>query len=336
VSSPQRESFREFSHISRMSEGIMVVVRWSLFEGDEVREVPVKVQDECTFRQFVELILHETALSPNCLEKIRFGKYPDLSLFFPSDENYVTSVLSNYCTVDLQLTNTESAENQLDMSTKVGISLSVDESFVRFLEDDVVPVVEGDEKDFSKVNYRTVQKVLSEVECKSLIDAMESVGLKDREWKKAFGSRSQIDLQDDWFGEKLLKRLKGIVPDEIVERKTGKVWKLSKLNECFSFCKYIEGQHFIRHCDQSLVRNKKEKTFLSINIYLNEGFGGGATRFYLDDSDSQRITDHVVPSVGRALIFDQVNLDLVHDGEPVQGPIPKYFMRTNIEYKLVE
>ena len=68
-----------------------------------------------------------------------------------------------------------------------------------------------------------------------------------------------------------------------------------------------------------------EQSFITIQLYLNEGFEGGNTTFF---SGSEEIG--VVPKIGRVLVFQH---DLPHEGSLlVQGT--KYTMRTDIMYKM--
>ena len=53
-------------------------------------------------------------------------------------------------------------------------------------------------------------------------------------------------------------------------------------SERFRWCKYVEGQKFGMHVDARFVRHAQEKSFYTVNVYLNDGkdFEGGQTRFY--------------------------------------------------------
>ena len=55
------------------------------------------------------------------------------------------------------------------------------------------------------------------------------------------------------------------------------------LNERFIFCRYCPGQNFETHSNGQCEKNENEKSFYTVNIYLNDGmedFKGGRTLFY--------------------------------------------------------
>lgn len=51
------------------------------------------------------------------------------------------------------------------------------------------------------------------------------------------------------------------------------------------FVEYLLGQFFSKHEDSYFARTEDEVSFYTVNIYLNEEFENGATRFFDDDSD---------------------------------------------------
>jgi prolyl 4-hydroxylase len=93
------------------------------------------------------------------------------------------------------------------------------------------------------------------------------------------------------------------------------------LNELFRFYKYEPGEKFKRHRDGSYQRNEKEFSLLTLLIYLNEDFEGGATSF--SDAIYQ-------PKIGTAMVFTHA---VLHQGDEVLKGI-KYVLRTDIMYKL--
>ena len=91
------------------------------------------------------------------------------------------------------------------------------------------------------------------------------------------------------------------------------------LNELFRFYRYHPGQRFAWHVDGSFERPNGERSLLTFMIYLNEGYGGGATRFGWDA---------ITGCTGMALVFDH---QLRHEGaELVQGV--KYVLRSDVMY----
>lgn len=101
------------------------------------------------------------------------------------------------------------------------------------------------------------------------------------------------------------------------------------LNERMRFLKYQPGHFFAPHQDIRFVRGPDcgdkagETSYITVQLYLNEKFKGGATRFLC----GKRHYD-VKPKVGSVLIFDH---DLLHEGSKVTGGI-KYSVRTDIMF----
>ncbi len=90
-----------------------------------------------------------------------------------------------------------------------------------------------------------------------------------------------------------------------------------------------------------------EMSVFTLNIYLNEGFGGGGTRFYLNCKENAQaynieeageVTHTVTPKQGHALIFNHCNKGYLHDGEPLDVTNTevkeKYLLRADLIYRL--
>ena len=96
------------------------------------------------------------------------------------------------------------------------------------------------------------------------------------------------------------------------------------MNERFRGYRYEPGEQFAPHFDGSFKRDEREESLLTFMIYLNEGFGGGATRF--EDFD---VT--VTPHTGLAIFFQH---RLLHEGCRVESGT-KYILRSDILYRAV-
>mmetsp|Transcript_49998 Transcript_49998/g.106343 ORF Transcript_49998/g.106343 Transcript_49998/m.106343 type:complete len:254 (-) Transcript_49998:357-1118(-) len=101
------------------------------------------------------------------------------------------------------------------------------------------------------------------------------------------------------------------------------------LNERMRFLKYEPGHFFAPHQDIRYVRGAEcgdkagETSHVTVQLYLNDKFKGGATRFL----SGKRHYD-VKPRMGSALIFDH---DLLHEGSKVVGGT-KYSVRTDVMF----
>lgn len=93
------------------------------------------------------------------------------------------------------------------------------------------------------------------------------------------------------------------------------------LNEMWCYYRYEPGERFKLHRDGSHVRNPYERSLLTLLIYLNDDFEGGATGF-------NREFD-IEPKKGRAVIFEH---KIKHEGKPIQSGT-KYVLRTDIMFK---
>lgn len=101
------------------------------------------------------------------------------------------------------------------------------------------------------------------------------------------------------------------------------------LNERLRFLKYGQGHFFAPHQDLRFVRGPEcgkkagETSYITVQLYLNDKFKGGATRFL----GGKRHYD-VKPKIGTVLIFDH---DILHEGSKVTGGI-KYSVRSDIMF----
>jgi predicted 2-oxoglutarate/Fe(II)-dependent dioxygenase YbiX len=96
-------------------------------------------------------------------------------------------------------------------------------------------------------------------------------------------------------------------------------WHPKGINERFRFYKYTALERFAPHVDHEFARNEYERTFLSVVIYLNDGFEGGETRF---------AAHSFTPVQGDALIYAH---EKMHEGGIVKSGC-KIILRTDILY----
>lgn len=100
------------------------------------------------------------------------------------------------------------------------------------------------------------------------------------------------------------------------------------LNERLRFLRYDGGEYFKPHYDGTYTRKDlSEKSQITVQLYLNEGFEGGETTF-LSPTQDDKVA--VVPKIGKVLIFQH---QLFHEGSLLKSG-RKYSMRTDVMYKL--
>ena len=176
-----------------------------------------------------------------------------------------------------------------------------------------------------------LDNVLTEAECSDLIKVTEEQGYEPALLNVGFGEQQlRTDMRKServlmFSVEKanmIWERIKDYIPE---------VWKdkyeVVGLNERLSCLKYGPGDYFAPHHDGKYVRpDGSEESFITIQLYLNEGFEGGDTTFM---SLCKGENVGVVPKIGRVLVFQH---DIQHEGSLlVQGT--KYSVRTDVMYR---
>ncbi|KYQ89574.1 hypothetical protein DLAC_09529 [Tieghemostelium lacteum] len=129
------------------------------------------------------------------------------------------------------------------------------------------------------------------------------------------------------MADKLWQRIKQFVPDEF------NLARKYSLNERLRFLRYGPGQEFKTHMDGQYQRERGprvgDRSYVTVQLYLNEGMKGGETTFfetYADCDNNNGIP--VIPKMGSVLIFQH---DILHEGSILKKGI-KYVMRTDVMY----
>ncbi|CAF1005241.1 unnamed protein product [Didymodactylos carnosus] len=103
------------------------------------------------------------------------------------------------------------------------------------------------------------------------------------------------------MADKIWQRIKLYIPEKWYQNQ-----KAIGLNERLRFLRYDVGQKFEAHMDGCYQRQDGsfESSFITIQIYLNEGFKGEDTTFI----DPNGINSNVkcVPKTGMALVFEGI------------------------------
>jgi len=180
--------------------------------------------------------------------------------------------------------------------------------------------------DFTHPLHWTVDDVLSEAECDGLLDRY-----RDGPWLEATVNRAEgravdrsirnnhLALVDDAeLSARLLERLRASLPERLMQM------TLSGIKERMRCYRYVPGEHFGPHGDQSYPGGPGERSLLTLMVYLNDDFEGGRTAF-LEPEPEQVIE----PRRGRALLFQHM---VVHEGRAVTAGT-KYVLRTDVFYR---
>ncbi|CAF1417215.1 unnamed protein product [Didymodactylos carnosus] len=108
-------------------------------------------------------------------------------------------------------------------------------------------------------------------------------------------------------------------------------YQILSLNECLRFLRYDVGQRFEAHVDSAYRRKNRshERSFLTIQVCLNEGFQGGATTFIDPGGPNPKADMSYIPKQGMVLAFEHC---LLHEESAlISGR--KYTIPTDVMYK---
>jgi hypothetical protein len=216
----------------------------------------------------------------------------------------------------------------------------------------------------------TVNSILTIKECERLIMDAENCGFKPSSLSGGghgqnprTGARtSQFYVKDNKeLANILWQRVKEFIPDNLhnitpvpyMNSVTqGDEFTPIGVNEHMRFYKYDPGQFILKHDDYRMSRFRydvdtgeyyEQMTFLSLIIYLNEGFQDGKTLFWTEyatvgtkghcrfirDVDTIEPNLSIVPETGKAVIQDHM---VQHEGEAPKKST-KYILRTDILYE---
>jgi WD40 repeat protein len=177
--------------------------------------------------------------------------------------------------------------------------------------------------------YSTVKRVrgvLSAGECAALVEAAERSGFEKMggDYPGGYRNNDRAIRDDAELAASLFSRIAELLPETLSEN--GRSWRLVGLNDRFRLCRYRNGQSFTRHRDGAHVRADGARSFLTCQVYLNDDFTGGHTRFFA--CDAAALTHDVRPERGAMIVFDHRSW---HDGEAVTAGT-KYVLRTDAIY----
>ncbi|BFZ04885.1 hypothetical protein BsWGS_07926 [Bradybaena similaris] len=170
-----------------------------------------------------------------------------------------------------------------------------------------------------------LHNVLTEEECKNFIQETENLGYipallnigGGRETLMTDVRNSKRCIIDSVpYVDELWARIKQFIPPVFKKR------RVLGLNERLRFLRYDAGDYFKPHFDGTYLRDNGERSLITFQLYLNEGFEGGATTFIGVHDDLVP----VIPKTGSVLIFEH---EICHEGsELISGR--KYTVRTDI------
>lgn len=194
-----------------------------------------------------------------------------------------------------------------------------------------------------------IPNFLSSQECNKLIEFANKKIFQIPDFGKARVCR-RLHTTNEKLSAWIFDRLKEHLP-EVIEI-DGVRWRLNRFTHHWRYVHYTPGGYFMPHYDGSKMLPSKEMTIFTVQIYLNENFSGGSTRFYIDyvpnrmvpheieDGRGQRFepknkpTHEIKPEAGKVLVFNHAE-NTLHDGEPVKEG-EKYILRGDVLYTAFE
>ena len=179
----------------------------------------------------------------------------------------------------------------------------------------------------SRFRY-TQENFLTSEECKGFINFSEKEGYHESLIRvKGGGEVMNKEIRDNdrviWDNPQVASQLWSLVKDLMPHDIDG--WEPVGLNERFRFYRYKDGQQFKPHVDGSYKKSPTEMSKITLLLYLNEDFEGGATTLIIENEE-------IIPKTGMLLLFEH---KLLHCGRPVISGT-KYVLRTDVMYKLKE
>ncbi|CAF4566427.1 unnamed protein product [Rotaria sp. Silwood1] len=174
--------------------------------------------------------------------------------------------------------------------------------------------------------------VFTPKECQDWIELTEQRGYNPAKVNVGYGREKLMTdfrdsdrciIDDVNMANILFQRIESFLP------KTCNGYHLVGLNERLRFLRYGPGQKFEPHMDGVYAREdgSGEKSMLTVQLYLNEGYKGGETTFIHHTASSKNVP--CVPRTGMVLIFSH---HIVHEGSKlIKGR--KYTVRTDVMYR---
>jgi prolyl 4-hydroxylase len=178
-----------------------------------------------------------------------------------------------------------------------------------------------------------VENLMTEAECKALIELSEQkLGYEEAPITTSYGPEMMKDVRNNWraqckdsaFANYLFEKLKPFIPMEHKGRDA------VGLNEFFRFYRYSDGEYFKPHYDGCFARDNLERSFITVQVYLNDGFEGGETTFFSKKFKNEDNTWKCIPKTGSCLLF--MHAGWLHEGsELISGT--KYAVRSDVMYR---
>lgn len=183
-------------------------------------------------------------------------------------------------------------------------------------------------KDFKGKLAFVLHNVFTKEECEDYIRKTEEMGYEEALVNVGYGQLKMKDVRNNdrciWDSVEEADRIWHRIVDYIPKQWSN--YSVVGLNERLRFLRYRKGEYFKPHMDGMYTRTNGERSLITIQLYLNEGFKGGSTTFMNNDCSHPV---ECVPKTGMVLVFEH---RIMHEGSELKKGV-KYSMRTDIMYK---
>ncbi len=200
------------------------------------------------------------------------------------------------------------------------------------------------------IDISVIENLCSKDECESFIAWAKEHGLEKPNFNEEKRKCERLHVVNTLMSDLVMRRLKPFLPETILV--DGIRFSLDRFTHHWRTVHYVEGGHFSPHYDGSKMTPDGKLTVFTFQLYLNDEFKDGSTRFYLS-YQPERAESHdiaygqvqefitpsapefqVSPETGTALVFNHTH-NLLHDGMSVKDG-EKWILRGDILYKVVD
>ena len=177
---------------------------------------------------------------------------------------------------------------------------------------------------FALYNVFTAEEcaaMIERAEAQGFVPAEVTIGPGQSMLMEDYRRSGRVILDDPVLAQEIFDR---VAPTLRRLRPKIKTRTPSSLNPYLRFLRYVEGDYFAPHRDD-WREHGRERSYLTLMLYLNEDFEGGSTGFLSHTGDR---TDFV-PKTGSVLMFEHT---IMHEGCTVMGGV-KYCVRSDVMYR---
>lgn len=173
-----------------------------------------------------------------------------------------------------------------------------------------------------------VGRLFSASWCEAMVERLSASGFAAAtpDYPTSYRTNERWVRDDPELAAQVFARARPHLPPSIVDE-AGVRWRLVGLNPRMRACRYGAGQWFGVHRDGVHWASARERSWLSVLVYLDDGFVGGDTRVFADRR-AETVVRRVVPERGKLAVFDHT---LWHDGAPIDAGT-KHVLRTDVMY----